>query len=144
MTLSRSTSLLKCLISNSSLSPFSIQLTDFYPRYRDYMTTYRFSQLPDFHYCKNPECNSGQVHDFKDGLSRMKCYKCGHDTCASCDVSFHEGKTCDYYKYEKETCLIVPTNEEDPDAVKKWTNQCPQCKVPIEREDGCDHMECKS
>lgn len=112
------------------------------------MSSHRLRNVPGFHWCQNPECSSGQIHDHDTDSSCMVCHKCGYLTCVSCGTLDHGNKSCDFYKYERDTCRLgdskyTEENELSADVVAKRANLCPGCKVPIEQDGGCDEMVCR-
>jgi len=94
---------------------------------------------PEFRWCSNATCGSGQLVDGgEDANSFFTCYKCRAMTCIRHRVPMHKGVSCD--EYEK-------TLATDERALVDWkaknTKACPKCNVPIEKNGGCDHMNCK-
>ena len=95
-------------------------------------------QMPDFRFCKKSGCGSGQIHADGDRYPIMTCFKCRTQMCYTHDVLWHSGETCEAYDARK--------GGED-DMSRRWvasmTRPCPKCKVPIEKNGGCDHMTCR-
>ncbi|XP_076339195.1 LOW QUALITY PROTEIN: uncharacterized protein LOC143240523 [Tachypleus tridentatus] len=68
------------------------------------------------------------------------CDVCENEICASCHVINHRGMTCELYKalsVDEDYSLKI-WMEEKPDHRKL----CTQCKAPIEKNGGCNHMTC--
>ncbi|EJU02141.1 hypothetical protein DACRYDRAFT_107078 [Dacryopinax primogenitus] len=97
---------------------------------------------PNFIWCKNPKCDSGQVHDGIEGGSVIiTCVKCGSKACSFHDAPWHEGLTCAQYDQRK---MDKQGREAAVEAYfSKNTKQCPKCNAPIEKISGCDHMTCR-
>ncbi|KAG8512404.1 E3 ubiquitin-protein ligase RNF144A [Galemys pyrenaicus] len=74
----------------------------------------------------------------------VQCKACDTEFCSACKASWHPGQGCP----ETMPITFLPgesssafTLEEDDDAPIK---RCPQCRVYIERDEGCAQMMCKS
>lgn len=94
---------------------------------------YIHSRPSEFHYCPTPDCP--QVYRTAPPETVLQCPSCLVRICANCHVEYHEGSRCP----ERES--------EDKRLFQEWTSQhdvkmCPGCKIPIEREAGCNHMTC--
>ena len=87
--------------------------------------------------CPTPDCS--MIYSVtKDGKCFF-CQQCGAIVCTTCHEPYHEGVTCAMYEsgraadQEFEDWL-----RRDPDNRKR----CPKCSSPIEKDYGCNHMEC--
>ena len=64
----------------------------------------------------------------------VTCATCDNQFCSSCSATWHEGLSCE---------------EEAGDQAGLWRDlaenikKCPQCQVPIERNEGCAQMMCR-
>ncbi|PSR76182.1 hypothetical protein PHLCEN_2v8605 [Hermanssonia centrifuga] len=91
------------------------------------------SKPSEFHYCPTPDCE--QVYRSAPPDTVLQCPSCLVRICGNCHVEFHEGSRC-------------PTRESDDERLfEQWTQShdvknCPGCKVPIERAEGCNHVTC--
>ena len=65
---------------------------------------------------------------------KIKCDKCGLETCFNCRLAWHEKATCEK-AMEKEFKLYKR---------KFQIKNCPKCKSRIEKNGGCNHMRCSS
>ena len=88
-------------------------------------------------YCPTPDC--GTVYRVSTDGRSHKCGACSADICTSCHTQSHRGLTCAMFKSGRNV-------EED---FKEWMRKdpsnrknCPQCNAPIEKNQGCNHMEC--
>jgi len=91
-----------------------------------------------FHMCATPDCAYLVCWEGgSDGLPWMLCPKCGHERCLKCGKEpYHKGKTCQEVLQAEEDLL----NQE---LFKRLNYRpCPQCKIPIEKSDGCNKMLC--
>ena len=109
---------------------------------------------PTFRWCANNRCSAGQfVHDGGtdlqnssinlmsiDSTSYFICIKCSVKSCFSCRTLAHPNLTCPQYQ----AFLIAeqtPVDAATAQWIQKNTKKC-RCKVPIEKNDGCEHMTC--
>ncbi|KAI6126753.1 hypothetical protein F5141DRAFT_354817 [Pisolithus sp. B1] len=102
-------------------------------------TFYISRRLMEFRYCKTPDCN--QIYRSAPAGAAgviLRCPSCSSEVCSACD-DVHEGLTCKEYQARKLE-----------ERVDTWINQqggsvrrCPQCRVPIEKVGGCNHMTCR-
>ncbi|CAG8522410.1 16537_t:CDS:2 [Dentiscutata heterogama] len=94
--------------------------------------------MPDFRWCKNSRCGSGQIHYERDDAPIMTCRSCGEKSCYTHDVPWHENMSCQQYE-EKRKESEAATNH----YLMKHTKPCPKCGTHIEKNGGCNHMTCK-
>ncbi|CEO95477.1 RBR-type E3 ubiquitin transferase [Plasmodiophora brassicae] len=73
--------------------------------------------------------------------SMMSCPQCQTISCMSCrqlwtadDGTTHFGKRCDEFADAKEDSSHA--------VIQQTTKPCPQCRTPIEKNEGCQHMHC--
>jgi ariadne-1 len=94
-------------------------------------------------WCPATDCTDAvRVEDgFEVGGMRIEV-QCsnGHQWCFSCQDEWHAPAMCDDVKKwrkkfldDSETCNWLHAN----------TRDCPKCKVPINKDGGCNHMHCK-
>jgi IBR domain, a half RING-finger domain len=99
----------------------------------------RFPQ--EFRHCPTPGCSQVYRYSTSSILSVLHCPSCLLDVCSSCHKEAHAQMTC------KEWALYVdPAEQErlnDQLAKKSGFRKCPECKVWIEKNGGCNHVSCK-
>ncbi|XP_056015289.1 uncharacterized protein LOC125676304 isoform X2 [Ostrea edulis] len=90
-------------------------------------------------YCIMPDCP--MVYKVSDVGGRIVCDVCRTSMCSKCHVEYHNGISCVMYQME---------NSNDETGLKKWMHQdpnnrrlCPNCFAGIEKNGGCQHMECR-
>ncbi|KAG9085289.1 hypothetical protein FS749_004561 [Ceratobasidium sp. UAMH 11750] len=109
----------------------------------EYLLLRRYLQnMPNFVWCKNPECSSGQVHD-GSLCPTVTCNACGAESCFTHDMPWHTGLTCSQYdsKTRKTRSEGIRANQK---YLSKHAKACPnpKCGRMIEKINGCDHMTC--
>ncbi|KZV65047.1 hypothetical protein PENSPDRAFT_638914 [Peniophora sp. CONT] len=96
-------------------------------------------------FCRTPDCEQiyRAVPLLRTGPSPVQCPACLTVICPACHEDSHESMTC-----EESLLRSDPTRHER--LVDEWiasqdgrVKRCPQCRVPIEKTEGCNHMECK-
>jgi len=100
------------------------------------------SSHPDWTFCLNPKCDSGQRHSRYEG-PKLICKACGFKQCVKHKRKWHTGETCAEYEDR-----VSSKKREQELASEKWkakeAKQCVNCNVPIIKNGGCDSMWCKS
>jgi len=76
----------------------------------------------------------------------VRC-ECGHIFCFSCMQEGHWPATCEQVKWYNETHQRKHADPNGEEKTLKWlekyTQDCPKCTAPIEKNGGCNHMSCK-
>ncbi|RIA99021.1 hypothetical protein C1645_718480 [Glomus cerebriforme] len=111
---------------------------ELFERFDGLMVCQTLSKLPEFRWCKNPKCNSGQLHLEGDDAPIITCQACGKKSCYTHDIPWHAGQTCTEYENNKNG-----NDEETQKFISKETKPCPRCNVRIIKNEGCDHMTCR-
>lgn len=111
---------------------------DTFDRYDTLSAKALLGSIPDFMWCLNPKCSSGQIHPA--GCSRAKCHGCKHSLCVRHHVPWHSGETCD--EYERRTRRQRRNDKASEKHVKEITKPCPGCKRNVNKFIGCDHVTC--
>lgn len=96
---------------------------------------------PDFRYCLSTTCKSGQLHPGGTDEPIFRCEHCGHKHCIVCEANWHQDQTCEEFQAVRRR--LHAENERSQQEVKKLSKPCPGCRVPIQKNRGCDHMRCQ-
>ena len=96
---------------------------------------------PDFRFCLSTTCDSGQLHPGGANEPIFSCQACGHKHCVSCETNWHEDQTCE--QYQATLHRNTENDEQSQQEVNRISKPCPQCRVPIQKHTGCDHMTCE-
>lgn len=99
------------------------------------------SQRPmEFRFCKTPDCSQIYRSTPADTVAvTLRCPSCSSEVCSACDDG-HEGLTCNEYQTRRLEERVDTWITEQGGFVKR----CPQCRVPIEKVEGCNRMTCRS
>ena len=94
----------------------------------------------EFKYCTTPDCR--QVYRCVESQTSLvlHCPSCLSAICTSCHEEVHEGMSC------AERKLHDPAEQErltDQLAMQSGFKRCPECKVWIDKNEGCNHMSCR-
>ena len=88
-------------------------------------------------YCPTADC--GMMYLVSTEGRRFTCCACQAEICTSCQVQWHNGLTCAMFKSGKEA----------KGRLEEWIMQdpgkslnCPICKTPIQKNEGCYHITC--
>ncbi|KAK0204039.1 hypothetical protein DFS33DRAFT_854618 [Desarmillaria ectypa] len=131
---------LTCLANDASCSeriPLSVARELLSARQFDSVMHSAFSAhvhaRPDeFHYCPTPDCP--QIYRSAPKGTILQCPSCLIRICSTCHIEQHDGSDC-------------PDRDDTDVAFKEWkkihdVKNCPGCKIPIERAEGCNHVTC--
>jgi len=86
--------------------------------------------MKDVTNCAVFTCNGFNVHNAR---MRFKCNECGLVTCVKHGIATTE---------TGQFCCELDYGDSD-ETIKKIAKRCPHCKVPIQKNEGCNHMTCK-
>ena len=93
-----------------------------------------------YKFCETADCPMVYRVGYNEGAP-YQCDGCAVVICTRCQSQYHYGLSCAMYRSKLET----------PDyALEGWVREnpsiralCPNCKSPIEKIEGCDHMHCR-
>jgi E3 ubiquitin-protein ligase RNF14 len=107
--------------------------------------------MDDFHWCVKPKCGSGQLHNPDQQGPIMTCYSCHMMQCTRHERAWHKGETCRQYDARilaggSSSVQKKAEEEESRKTIERVSKKCPKasCGARIQKNDGCDHMTCKS
>ncbi|KAG4078504.1 hypothetical protein HA402_009216 [Bradysia odoriphaga] len=94
---------------------------------------------PLMRYCRSEDCEYAVKVKVLEP-SQVIC-KCGYESCLKCGEMWHDSVTCDLLKKWIEIQL---EDVESAKWMKEHAKRCPNCKINIEKNGGCNHMSCRS
>lgn len=93
--------------------------------------------LEYFHQCVFPSDDEpGDEPEISKYLDKFECHECQSVTCTKCQRKI-EGAVCFCSRQKTQYRLHM---ERTIDALT--SRRCPGCKIPIDKVDGCNHMQC--
>lgn len=79
-------------------------------------------------------CNNCKVEHKTSTQECIKC-ECNTEICSKCGYKYHEYESCEHY-------IIRTQDKIHVDMSKKDSKCCPKCNTIINKNGGCDHMNC--
>ncbi|KAF5872240.1 putative ring finger protein [Botrytis fragariae] len=105
--------------------------------YNNYIEKLEIRNLPNFQWCLNPKCVSGQVHNDGPKYLRVICHACQSESCFLHQIPRGEGKKCT-------ACDNAVSRHEGRVEALTITKPCPRCKVlTIMGPINCGRARCK-
>ncbi|KXH29528.1 hypothetical protein CSIM01_06261 [Colletotrichum simmondsii] len=100
------------------------------------LSSYLQANTATYHCCPTPRCEqlykvTPMAADNKGTIQR--CIGCLEILCTSCHMPHDETVTCDKAEDHVNAELFKGLN----------IKPCPKCKTPVDRYEGCNHLECK-
>ncbi|KAI6150083.1 hypothetical protein EDD17DRAFT_1193430 [Pisolithus thermaeus] len=95
--------------------------------------THVHSRPDEFHHCPVPDC--AQIYRSAPRNTILQCPSCLVRICPSCHIESHDGMTCEERDEAEDKLFWQWRSDND-------VKDCPVCRVPIERSEGCNHMTC--
>ena len=96
-----------------------------------------------FKYCETPDCpqiyravQAGAVPQ------TLHCPSCFSAVCNGCHEDAHDGLSCAESKARRDPAEQVRLNDAWIASQNGRVKRCPQCSIPIEKLEGCNHMTC--
>jgi len=125
--------------SDEDTRPIPLEQRETWQRYRRFFHKGFVDTSPNLDYCPAPNCNI--VHSYTTGIRKDITCECKHQFCWRCKNTAHNPCSCENmetwtqkYNDEGETVKWITVN----------AKKCPRCKTPIEKNQGCMHMTCRS
>jgi len=136
----KSTADLKCSTCNKKIDNQEIAIiVDNNPAIIQSLSDIAYAEFlktqPNARYCPTVNCTHAYLLDTRKRPETMRCPKCHQQYCSDCLINHGAKTTCAQAKAKSNTA-----NEE---WIRNNTKPCPQCKAPIEKAAGCNHMQCR-
>eukprot|EP00455_Lapot_gusevi_P035947 TRINITY_DN3987_c0_g1_i2.p1 TRINITY_DN3987_c0_g1~~TRINITY_DN3987_c0_g1_i2.p1 ORF type:complete len:241 (+),score=35.13 TRINITY_DN3987_c0_g1_i2:41-724(+) len=101
-------------------------------KYHKFKRNALIARNPNARWCPTPECDT--VMEGSSFQPRLECPKCHKAICFNCNQPWHG----------RQKCEEVLDEQYSDWARGKDVQTCPQCRVRIEKDLGCNHMTCFS
>ncbi|KAL8582056.1 putative E3 ubiquitin-protein ligase ariadne-2 [Nucella lapillus] len=107
----------------------------------------RFSKLcfmdlikghPKLRFCPGANC-AVIIHAKEPRAKKVECSVCKSVHCFRCGIEYHAPTDCDVIKKWLTKCA---DDSETANYISVHTKDCPKCHVCIEKNGGCNHMQC--
>lgn len=114
-------------------------------KYSQYMLNEYIRIVDKFTFCPAPDCNYIvecpviKRIDPERQVPRVKC-RCGNAFCFHCNNTDHRPATCKITSLWLQRCR---DDSETANWIRANTQECPKCHSTIEKNGGCNHMNCK-
>ncbi|XP_068243520.1 potential E3 ubiquitin-protein ligase ariadne-2 [Palaemon carinicauda] len=111
------------------------QLKEKYQQYAfaDYVRSH-----PQLRFCPGPNCNI-VVQAKESQAKRVNCTNCKTQFCYKCGSNYHAPTDCETIKRWLTKCA---DDSETANYISAHTKDCPKCHICIEKNGGCNHMQC--
>ena len=122
--------------------------TDFYTllahadakRYESFLVRSFVEESRRIKWCPGTSC-SVAIRALSPTTRTVVCTQCATAFCFACDSEYHEPATCPQLALWKAKCA---SESETASWIIANTKKCPKCHVRIEKNQGCNHITCRS
>ncbi|PRP75912.1 hypothetical protein PROFUN_15365 [Planoprotostelium fungivorum] len=100
-------------------------------------------EAEEYRWCVTKNC--GKVIHSTKARVMIHC-TCHNVYCFACGADYHWPATCEqnaWYQKQYSSGKVSSTIAEDEAFIRRFTRPCPECRAPIEKDGGCNHMSCK-
>ncbi|KAE9556048.1 hypothetical protein FO519_000682 [Halicephalobus sp. NKZ332] len=139
------TSRIECMNANCSVICLRGFVEDKLERHPSLLQLYRNKVLADcvlahpyFTFCPGNDCN-GIVYAKTKKAHRVTCSFCNHSFCVLCGMEYHAPCSCETLRKWRKKC---GDDSETANYISAHTKDCPNCHSCIEKNGGCNHMQC--
>lgn len=121
-----------------------------FAQYNGHLANAFVSECPTVRWCPSGKCDVATRLNGQQNKGQILC-ECGHLWCWACRQEGHYPASCDHQKwwtevYTRDEGKLVFQSLDEAETVKwllNYTQDCPKCSSPIEKNGGCNHMSCK-
>lgn len=101
--------------------------------FKDYVKSH-----PELRFCPGPNCQI-IVQSSEISAKRAICKVCHTGFCFKCGMDYHAPTDCQIIKKWLTKCA---DDSETANYISAHTKDCPKCHICIEKNGGCNHMQC--
>ncbi|KAG8703881.1 hypothetical protein FRC08_002580 [Ceratobasidium sp. 394] len=95
-----------------------------FARYETLVLRRALQSEPNFVWCKNPQCDAGQVHESGAAAPIVTCRVCRAQSCFTHDVPWHVGLTCTQYTAQRANTHAVEDRASE-ECINRIAKTCP-------------------
>uniref|UniRef100_A0AC34GPD7 RBR-type E3 ubiquitin transferase n=1 Tax=Panagrolaimus sp. ES5 TaxID=591445 RepID=A0AC34GPD7_9BILA len=93
---------------------------------------------PNYRYCPGTDCQ-GIIYCESRKSHRVTCDFCKTSFCVQCGFDYHAPSSCEIMSQWRKKC---GDDSETANYIRAHTKDCPKCSACIEKNGGCNHMQC--
>jgi len=113
---------------------------DTFQKYEQFSFMAALKSEPNLKWCTNPRgCQNAMIGDASN--PKMICDICKWEFCFLCSEPWHIGSCDEYQKWKVENGKV---DLEFDKWAKNHSKPCPNCKMMIQKNSGCNHITCAS
>lgn len=101
--------------------------------FRDYVKSH-----PELRFCPGPNCKI-VFRSKEPKAKRVSCINCKTTCCFRCGTEYHAPTDCATIRKWLTKCA---DDSETANYISAHTKDCPRCHICIEKNGGCNHMQC--
>jgi len=107
-------------------------------KYQEFSFSDHVKSHPELRFCPGPNCPV-LVRATQLQAKRVLCNECKTTFCFRCGLDYHSPTDCETIKRWLTKCA---DDSETANYISAHTKDCPRCQVCIEKNGGCNHMQC--
>lgn len=117
---------------------------DTFRRYQQFYLLACLRKDPTVRWCPKIGCET-PIQGGNEENVRLTCPTCRTEVCWLCNLEWHEGMSCKRAEklVEKRKGTRAQYDKKAEKFIKKNSRPCPNCKSPIQKNSGCNHMTCQ-
>ncbi|KAL4439319.1 hypothetical protein ABPG74_016982 [Tetrahymena malaccensis] len=129
-----------CNLHVKQLDLKEVLSTNEFQKYETFcLQNYIDSNQDEISWCLTPNCEYAFI--LASGQYNLDCPKCMKSYCLNCKCEYHKDQTCSEYKISKN--FTEDDFKLEKLAVDQKFRKCSNCKIWVEKNQGCDHMTCR-
>lgn len=117
-----------------------LKRASFREKYMQFAFTDYVKSHPNLRFCPGVNCNA-VIRSSDKTPKRVTCRYCGTVFCFKCGGEYHAPTDCETIKRWLTKCA---DDSETANYISAHTKDCPKCHICIEKNGGCNHMQCYS
>ncbi|XP_053214508.1 potential E3 ubiquitin-protein ligase ariadne-2-like [Panonychus citri] len=107
-------------------------------KYKKFAFTEYVTSHPELRFCPGLNCNI-IIRAQENKSKRVICVQCKTSFCYKCGCDYHAPTECSVIKKWLTKCA---DDSETANYISANTKDCPNCSICIEKNGGCNHMQC--